>query len=180
MRHGSSVTCSDGDAVSADQIGGGADREALVDERTLDRARTAVAARWRWARRPRVVAPVAAVMVSDCTGSSPTAATHASAVRQSSANGATVVLAYVTLPTGRVSITRSSAPLLLGGVYAAPATDIRWSATRWTAAWTLLTKHTLPSAPMTAAATFGSNVRVEKLTFEASAGVVTSDDTSWP
>ena len=56
----------------------------------------------------------------------------------------------------------------------------RSSAITCTLPWTLLTKHTRPSVPTLAAATFGSIVPGPKLTFDASGGVTTSDEISWP
>ena len=54
----------------------------------------------------------------------------------------------------------------------------RWSTITCTDVCRLLTKHTCPSVPIGAAATFGSTVPGAKLTFDAAGGLVTSDDTN--
>jgi hypothetical protein len=79
----------------------------------------------------------------------------------------------------RVSTRRTGAP---PGVTVNDAARIepRSSAITCTWPWTLLTKHTCPSAPISATATFGSTEPGRKFTLDASGGVAESDETSCP
>ena len=70
----------------------------------------------------------------------------------------------------RVSRTRRGAPSVEASVNEPARIVPRWSATRSTLVCTLFTKHTRPSAPIGANATFGSNDPGEKFTFDATGG----------
>ena len=80
----------------------------------------------------------------------------------------------------RVSTVRLGVASGLAGVKLSIVIVPRWSATRSTWLCTELTKHTCPSAPIGANATFGSTEPAPKLTFDATGGCAMSDDTNNP
>src|SRR5262245_1296263 len=80
----------------------------------------------------------------------------------------------------RVSTRRRGAPPASGAVNTSPFTVPSWSATKWTAACSEFTKHTRPSPPIDANATFGSTEPGAKLTFDTTGATATSDATNAP